>query len=181
MNIENYLRILETEYGFTINDEYMYFMDILTYDEISYQEKMEVNNDFKEKMVIGIYAQYRNDTLFAYSVSANSFFKYSYKDIFNYLLLSSFFRIKRKFRNIELLKLIYVNENEPLTVIRKTYWLRIIQRHWKRIFEERRWILDGRRSFYSLKYFELTGKYPIGLNYVPSIHGMLEIYNNRSK
>jgi hypothetical protein len=57
--------------------------------------------------------------------------------------------------------------------ILKTFWIRLIQRTWKKIFKLRKICLTKRRHISSLKYKELYGKWPINcLNY-PSFKGML--------
>lgn len=51
----------------------------------------------------------------------------------------------------------------------KTYWIKIIQRNWKRIFKERKQIIKKRMNLDSLHYRQINGRWPIGLNYLPSI------------
>jgi hypothetical protein len=179
MNIGNYFQALQRDFGIIMNDELNDLMETLSDMEMNYQDTLDVNREFKENTVIGIYTKprFKNEILFAYSVSAKTFFKYSYNVIIMYLLLSSFFGISKKYRKIEIIKLAFVSDHQPLIVICKTYWIRLIQRHWKRVYEERKWILDGRRAFNSIRHFELTGRYPIGLNHLPTIYGMLKMYS----
>lgn len=55
----------------------------------------------------------------------------------------------------------------------KTYWLRIIQRTWKRVYKERIHIIRMRCTPRILKYREYHARYPVGLNRIPGIRGLL--------
>lgn len=88
--------------------------------------------------------------------------------------------IFRNYRNIirenyikpEIAECIYLPNGESVCII-KTFWLKIIQRTWKRIFRDRNNIIRQRSSIKALRYIELFGKWPSYCNYFPSIHGML--------
>lgn len=69
---------------------------------------------------------------------------------------------------IEIAELNYL-EREECTAIFKTFWLKIVQRAWKRIYKKRKEIIDKRKSFSAIKYREIHGKWPDNLNYLPSI------------
>jgi hypothetical protein len=60
-----------------------------------------------------------------------------------------------------------------LVAILKTFWLKIIQRKWKKICEERQSVLQKRKSIYNIRYREIHGKWNISCCYLPSIVGML--------
>ena len=49
----------------------------------------------------------------------------------------------------------------------KTFWLKIVQRRWKKIYKERQEILKCRSSLLSLKIRELTGQWPNHLRHWP--------------
>jgi hypothetical protein len=55
----------------------------------------------------------------------------------------------------------------------KTFWIKIIQRKWKKIMTERKHIFNQRCSVPSLRYRELYGKWPESLLEMPTIHGIL--------
>lgn len=57
--------------------------------------------------------------------------------------------------------------------ILKTIWLRIIQRKWKKIFEERKLIIKKRSYPDSLYIRSVTGKWPDKCNHLPGLKGML--------
>ena len=55
----------------------------------------------------------------------------------------------------------------------KTMWLRVIQRAWKRVFKERKQIIQMRCRLQSLKHREITGWWPENCRYWPSLQGLL--------
>jgi hypothetical protein len=57
--------------------------------------------------------------------------------------------------------------------ILKTFWLRIIQRKWQKIFKERQTVLSLRKCPGSLYTKEITGKWPQMCRYLPCLKGML--------
>jgi hypothetical protein len=70
----------------------------------------------------------------------------------------------------------------PLTythnVIIKTYWIRLIQRHWKKTYKMRMDFIQLRKRLSNQRYFELKGRYIIGSNVLPpSLNGMLGGYS----
>ncbi len=72
----------------------------------------------------------------------------------------------------ELAECIYLPTGEYIAIL-KTFWIRLIQRTWKKIFKERKLCLERRLNLTSIKYREFHGKWPdICLRY-PSIQGML--------
>lgn len=57
--------------------------------------------------------------------------------------------------------------------ILKTHWLRLIQRSWKRVFQERLKVTKLRSLYQNIKHRERTSKWPQKCNHMPSIKGML--------
>ena len=55
----------------------------------------------------------------------------------------------------------------------KTFWIKIIQRKWKKIMLQRREIIKQRCHIFALKTREITGKWPNKLIHMPNICGML--------
>jgi hypothetical protein len=51
----------------------------------------------------------------------------------------------------------------------KTFWLRLIQKRWKKLYKQRCHIIANRRKIQSLQFKELHGKWPRGLNKLPGI------------
>ena len=68
------------------------------------------------------------------------------------------------------------------TVIIKTYWIRLIQRHWKKIYKIHLEFVNFRKNISNQRHFELKGRYISGNNTLPpSLYGMLSIYNKKNK
>jgi hypothetical protein len=61
------------------------------------------------------------------------------------------------------------------TVRLKTFWIRIVQRVWKRVFRERQEIMLKRRTLQNIRYFEQHGKHLPGIHVLPSLYGMLRL------
>ena len=57
--------------------------------------------------------------------------------------------------------------------ILKTFWIRIIQRKWKKIFQERKNIIRQRCSIYNLNIRQIYGKWPQHCIKLPGLKGML--------
>jgi len=67
-----------------------------------------------------------------------------------------------KYLKLEILKLEILPTQECVCVI-KTFWLKIIQRKWKKIYKERMILLIKLKNYRNLLKRELNGKYPNGL------------------
>jgi hypothetical protein len=55
----------------------------------------------------------------------------------------------------------------------KTIWLKLVQKNWKRIFNERRKIIKIRCDPRSIRYREIHKKWPRECSHLPSLKGML--------
>ena len=137
--------------------------DIFDLEE-NHIDKEKENGDY----YIGTYSYSNNTMLMANSVSIHSFYKYSYSCLYNYL---SMYSIIPAFRSRLDIMQLCVLPDQSYSVVLKTYWLRIIQRTWKRVYSERRRILMTRML--SHHYFEIHGDYPVGLRNLPHLRGML--------
>jgi len=97
------------------------------------------------------------DLLLLSTISPKTFYKYDYHLIQQYLndySLNESSLNESNFRNIEIIKLDI--QNNVYYVILKTYWIRLIQRRWKKIFQNR---LNYRKRLDSIFYFQTYGKY----------------------
>ena len=71
----------------------------------------------------------------------------------------------------------YLDTGEIMCV-KKTIWIRLIQRTWKTLFKKRQQILKRRYTIHSLKHKEINGQWPPHCINLPSIHGMLHYLVN---
>ena len=65
----------------------------------------------------------------------------------------------KNYLQLHLAKNILLDTGEIICII-KTYWIRIIQRTWKRIYKERQKIIQKRKNPMSILYFQQNGKWP---------------------
>lgn len=72
----------------------------------------------------------------------------------------------------EIAECIYLEGDEFVAII-KTFWIKIIQRKWKKIYREQKNIIKKRMIYSSIIYKELKGKWPKDCFHYPTIRGML--------
>lgn len=116
--------------------------------------------------------------LLSTSISARTFFNHPYSNVNNYLYYYGLIRIPNHNIQILQLKIQTFNGMESYNVIIKTYWLRIIQRHWKQIYKQRLSIITQRIKHTNQHYKSIHGNYPSHISNLPSLYGMLSIYQN---
>jgi len=118
------------------------------------------------------YAQYAH-WLLSTSISANSFFRHSYDNINNYLYYYGLVRIPQ--HEVQIMQVDRLAD-ETCSVTIKTHWLRLVQRHWKKTYCKRRNMVRHRRSPQMQCYSQIHGKYPECISRLPSLRGMLSMY-----
>lgn len=144
-------------------------------DEIYDEDIEHIENEREDyKYYIGIAKLIRpcNYYLLTNSISPKMFFLHPFPLVRNYLMEYSIMETYNP--SIDILKLIIVND--VYTVIKKTFWIRLIQRHWRKVLSDRMAIRLRRGQIYSQRHFEMTGKYPVELRRLPSLYGMLSHY-----
>jgi hypothetical protein len=139
-----------------------------------HHEEMEFLDLPKEndKYYIGLCKLIRPDNyyLLLSAVSNGTFFQYHSSIIQRYLQTVSLIYVANP--TIDILKL-QVLPDETYVVVKKTFWISIIQRRWRRVLRERDQVMRKRGSIPAQRHFELYGHYPRGLRYLPSLYGML--------
>ena len=76
--------------------------------------------------------------------------------------------LNKNYIQLHLAKNIVLETGETICII-KTYWLRIIQRTWKRIYKERQLIIQKRKNPLCIFYFQQNGKWPKDCCIFPSL------------
>jgi len=163
---------IDYEYEYDTEEDDLYDLIHNVDSEHFYSEKE--NN----KYYIGLYHQYSTPDgnsilLLSTSVSSPIFFSQSYDNINNYLYYYGIVRIPN--HEVQIMKLHYLPD-DTCTVIVKTFWLRIVQRRWKKIYAIRKTIIQKRCMPNNIKYNQIHGCYPVEISTVPSIRGMLTPY-----
>ena len=111
--------------------------------------------------------------LYANAVTPTTFFRFDINHVKSYLHDYSIFATNS---NIDIMKL-FILDDHTHTVVIKTYWLKIIQRHWKKIYSQRKYCISRRRQIKTMMYVERNGMYPYDCHSMPGLHGMLMSYN----
>ena len=115
--------------------------------------------------------------LFKYINRMSNFYKKYYEKNFTNLkhdIIRNYNHIIKSpnYLNVEICKINYLTGHECVCVF-KTFWIKIIQRVWKKIYKMRMIIMKKRFKPASLLYRQQTHKWPEDCNYMPSIRGML--------
>lgn len=115
--------------------------------------------------------------LFKYTNRVTRFYKQYYLKNFGDLehdIIRNYKNIitNQNYLNLEIGKIHYLKGDECVCII-KTFWLRLLQRAWKKIYKQRMVIKKKRSRPTSLFYRQISAKWPEDCNYMPSIRGML--------
>jgi len=149
-------------------DRYEMYDEI--YDSESFHRDLDEPDDYfrDNHYYIGIscYDVHYNSLLLASTVQNKTFFQYNIDNIVDYLNNYSIIYQDHSV-NPEIMKL-QIDDLSMYNVVLKTFWLRLVQRNWKRIYKEKKDILKNGLIPY-LKNRELDGN-QIRL---PSLYGMM--------
>jgi hypothetical protein len=144
--------------------------------EIYEQDLHFLDSDkFHGQYLIGTCTYSNNDLgyLLSSSVSPRTFFRFSFSRIFQYLLDSSIMYIQRP--KVDIIQL-NIRNNIYYTAVQKTYWLRLVQRHWKKVFQEIKTKMMKRKTIGAIRHCERYGYFPPECRVIPSLRGMLACY-----
>lgn len=89
---------------------------------------------------------------------------------FNQNFINSF--TENRFCRNEIAQCLYLSSQHCVSII-KTFWLRLIQRNWKKIISERSAIIRKRCNPISIEYREIHGVWPKNCINYPGLKGML--------
>ena len=130
-------------------------------DMIYYEDEEFINRDkIDRNYYIGSYEFIKNKSgspqlLLGTVVSNKIFFKFPYSHIQKYVEL---YNIHYKYnKRVDIMKLYIVDEQ--YIVVLKTFWIRIIQRNWKRVYNQRKRVLQQRMNPTEQFYFQIRGRY----------------------
>jgi hypothetical protein len=73
---------------------------------------------------------------------------------------------------LEIVQKIYLLGNECVAIL-KTFWIRIIQRKWKKIFSQKKQVIARRCLSSSIFHRQMTGNWPNNCLILPSLNGLL--------
>ena len=134
--------------------------EIETNNELTY-----ISNDEPEPDIYSIANLYNN----RYRILCR---KYKHKLVHS--VIRNYKRIisNRNYIKPEIAECIFLKDSECVAIL-KTFWIRIIQRTWKRVYAERKYIISQRKRLHELKYKELNGRWSYSIRYYPEFKGML--------
>lgn len=145
-----------------IEDIYFHEEEFLNSEKVHNHYYIGINKVSDDKQYI----------LYANAITNHTFFRYDINHIIHYLQEYSIFICHSK---IDIMQL-HILDDYTYSVVLKTHWLRIIQRHWKKIYSQRKHAIKKRSQLQSKMYFEKHGRYPDNSYIIPTIHGMLVSY-----
>jgi hypothetical protein len=169
----------DNEYAISSDDDHTMSSDddyTMTESDIYIYEISELEDDFMDeekedgKYYIGLSCLENQscEFLLMTSVRPTTFFKYTYNIILKFLVEFSLFMIENPVINI--LKLVKNGERDCVLI--KTFWLKIVQRKWKKVFAEKKKTIQQMKTHKWLRSYLWFGKFPNG-NYMPGLKGMM--------
>jgi len=129
---------------------------------------------------LGLHKHIRYDSilLLLNTISIKSFYKYSYIHVLKYLYYYSIVRLYQP--NIEIMKLSILDDG-TYTVVLKTHWLRLVQRHWRKAFNMRKEMMKKQMRVSSILYREIYGRFPSDISRLPTLNGLMSRYATYKK
>jgi hypothetical protein len=141
-------------------------------DMIYYEDEDFANQDkIDRNYYIGSYELFINENgkkqmLLGTVVSNKTFFKFPYPHIQKYVELYNIHYKHNK--RVDIMKL-YIVDEEYIVVL-KTFWIRIIQRNWRRVYNQRLRVIQQRMNPTEQFHFQTRGRYTESLK---TLRGML--------
>ena len=125
----------------------------------------------------GFLTEDSNKLYLGIAISTKLFFRYEYKYVQRYLCSTiQYCPYARNYRlKISIMKL-NITEDGLCLVVVKTYWLKLIQRHWKKIIKNRKEIIERMQHYSYLQQREL-GKNK--KEKIEKLKGMLSMYSKK--
>ena len=149
---------------------------IMDEDDEIYEEDCDfLDADKGDRMYyIGLsgYVKRQNQTVLLSSISPKTFMKHDGDDVLQYLVDYSTVDIRNHITvpSIQILQL-HIDGKQTYNVVNKTFWLKMVQRSWKRVYAQRQSVIGTRKNPLSLLRRQSTGKWD---NRLPSIRGMVK-------
>ena len=157
-------------------------------DMYDFEEEFDAQEKEDGQYFIGIYICMKDEQILdsgedcnklylGMAVSANLFFQYEYKYIQKYLCSAiQYCRYARNYHlKVSILQLNITTDGLCLVTV-KTHWLKLIQRHWKKIMKNRKEFIENMKTWSYLRLREL-GKY--SKHSMIKIKGMLSMYSKK--
>jgi len=168
-------------------DLYEYEQECLLLDEMyDFEEEFDLKEKENGKYYLGMYMNIEDVQLmagggfilgsnkplfFGNAISVELFYKYKYIHIQKYLKSIIMCR-NQYYPVVDIMQLIISKDGLYLAII-KTYWISLIQRHWKKIMNKKREYIEFQKSF---QYIQNRERGIRNSRPTFSLYGMLSIY-----
>jgi len=163
----------DTSSQYSNNDTTVEFDSVV--EDIFDDEEIFLDSEYEDgEYFIGLPCLMRSQTrewILQVAITPKSLFRYDYKSVMRYLTEYSVTRIYNPVTHIMKLD---ISNTGSYNVILKTFWLKIIQRSWKRVYRTRQSFVLDCKNPNSLFYRQLHGKWKNNKQY-PGIRGMLAL------
>ena len=149
---------------------------IMNEDDEIYEEDCDFLDADKgdRKYYIGLsgHVKRQNQTILLSSISPKTFMKHDGEEVLQYLVEYSAVDIRNHCTtpSIQILQL-HLDDKQTYNVVNKTFWLKMVQRSWKRVYAQRQSAINSMKNPLVLLRRQYTGKMDTRL---PSISGMVK-------
>jgi hypothetical protein len=143
------------------------------YDEINqtdYEHFYSEKENGKYYIGMSQYDNINNTILFSTTISPAVYFQYSYRECSRYLYYYGLCAHVRP--GIDIMQL-QISDKGIFSVVVKTFWLKLVQRKWKKIYKQRQEIITKRANPFSLHHREVSGSWQSDITYLPGIRGLM--------
>jgi hypothetical protein len=169
--------------GDSVFEEFEVEINDWEHDEIYQEDSHHVYSEKEhDHYYVGLAKRLRTDgrdiLLMVNSISLFVFFQYEFERVRRYLAQYSIVRVENA--RVHIMKLCIL-EDGTYSVVLKTHWLRLVQRHWRKTYQERKRVIKVRRNLVNLRHREIYGRWPPGLNNLATLRGMLIDYKTEGK
>ena len=146
--------------------EDIYEHDVLFRELDNHTDDYYINNHYY--IGLSFYDKHYDNLLLASTVHNKTLFKYNYDSIIDYL--NNYSVLYQDYVAQPEIMMLHIDNDLIYNVTIKTFWIKIIQRTWKRILKERKNIINQNGSF--LKYIKNN---ELGIKQIslPTLRGML--------
>jgi len=105
--------------------------------------------------------EYVEDVLYVQNMKYDIFHNSHHFHVYKHPIIRNYKHIisREEYLKIDIVECHYLSGGECVAVL-KTFWLKIIQRKWKKIYQLRQICMQKRRKIDNLRYRELHGRWP---------------------
>jgi hypothetical protein len=159
------------------NDEDSDEFELEAVDEIEeFEDRFEHPDCISGKYYIGSYQYIKTENiiLFATRVNIRTFYEFTHAELSAHAYYMSYIFAERK-PNIHIMQLI-IEPDDTFTAVIKTFWIKIIQRTWKKTYQKRKLFIERFKSTISDNINRMQINRNINHLQYPGLRGLLSDY-----